>query len=87
MREWFVSSPFQSIVSVYRGLASREKTVDHGNISVDELDCNLVLVFQCKLDDQRQSERERERETQRERETETERDRKGKREGIKRNKE
>ena len=68
-----------------------EKTIDHCNISVDELDCKLVLVFHCKHGEERESERNRdkkERERGRGTETETERDRKGKREkGIKRNKE
>ena len=66
----FVSLRFQSIVSMYRVLASMEKTVDHCNISVDELDCKLVLVFHCKHGEEREieRERERERETKRQRE-------------------
>ena len=39
-----------------------EKTVDHRNISVDELDCQLVLVFHCKHGDEKERVRERERE-------------------------
>ena len=70
LRKWFVSLPFQSIASVYWGLASMEKTVDHCNIYVDELDCKLVLVFQCKHGEER-SEREGQKEKETERKTET----------------
>ena len=81
LRRLFVSLPFQSIASVYRGLASMEKTVDVRNISVDELDCKLVLVFHCKHDDERETERERDKEKDRDKERH-----KGKRKkGIKRN--
>ena len=88
LRKWFVFSPFQYTVSVYRGLASMEKSVDHCHISVEELDCKLVLAFHCKQDEEREGERERKTEGEKkERETETEGDRKGKREKvIKRNK-
>ena len=86
LRIWFVFLPFQSIVSVYRDLASVEKTADHCNISVDELDCKIVLVFHCNHGEERDSERERQKEKETKRETE--RDRKGKREkGIKSSKE
>ena len=57
-----------------------EKTVDHCYISVDELDCKLVLVF-CykhgeervieKKEKDRKKERERQEQTERERERET----------------
>ena len=65
-----------------------EKTVDHCNISVDELDCKLVLVFHCKHGEERESEREkdrkrkrhRERQRQREKKTERVRGRKGSKE-------
>ena len=39
-----------------------EKTVDHGNISVDELDFKLVLVFHCTHDEERERVRQNERE-------------------------
>ena len=71
LRKWFVSLPFQSIASVYWGLASMEKTVDHCHISVDELDCKLVLVFHCKHGEGRKNKRER----QKEKETKRDRDR------------
>ena len=74
LEEWFVSSPFQSIFSVYWGLASMKKTVDHCNISVDELKCKLVLVFHCKHDEERESEKERQKEKETKRETKTERE-------------
>ena len=80
--KWLVSSHFQSIVSVYRGLASMEKTVDHCNISVDELDCMLVLVFHCKYGEERESERDRDgkkvRMRERQKQKKTERERKSK---------
>ena len=59
LKKWFVFSSFQSIVSVYWGLISMEKTVDHCNISVDELHCKLVLVFHCKYGEERKSERDK----------------------------
>ena len=61
LKEWFVSLSFQSIVSMYCGLASMEETDDHCNISVDELDCKLALVFLCKHGEEREKVRERER--------------------------
>ena len=63
---------------VYRSLASIEKTVDHCNISVDELDCKLLLVFHSKHDEKREREREKERQKGNEtkRETHTDRSRK-----------
>ena len=70
-KEWLVFLSFQSIFSMYRGLASREKTIDCCNISLDELDCNLVLVFHCK----RGEERERVRECDKERDKNRERKR------------
>ena len=61
-----------------------EKTIDHCNISVDELDCKLVLVFHCKHGEERERESEREREKERDKERdknrERERDRMGNRE-------
>ena len=57
---------FQSIVSMFRGLASMEKTVDHCNIFVDELDWKLVLVFHCKHKKMEDKNREKEREKGRE---------------------
>ena len=78
LKEWFVSLSFQSIVSMYRGLASMEKTVDHCNIFVDELDCKLVLVFYCKHGEERERVKERERE--KERQTYKDRDKSRKRE-------
>ena len=53
-----------------------EKTVDHCNISVDELDCKLVLVFHDKNGEHRQSERERDRKRKRQRQRQRDRDRK-----------
>ena len=75
LRKWFVSSLFQSIVSMYQGLASMERTVDHCNISVDELDCKLVLVFHCKHGEKRESEKERDRRIKRQRERDRDRNR------------
>ena len=43
-----------------------KKTVDHCNITVDELDCKLVLVFHCKHGQERKRESERERKRQKE---------------------
>ena len=59
---------------MFRGLASLEKTVDHCNISLDELDCKLVLVFHCKHGEEKEREKKREREKERERERERERE-------------
>ena len=60
LKQWFVS--LSLIVSMYWGLASMEKTVDHRNISVDELDCG------------EERERVRERKKEKERERDKERD-------------
>ena len=57
---------------MYCGLASKEKTVDHCNISVDELDYKIVGVFRCKHCEERQRERERKTNGQRDRERDTE---------------
>ena len=73
LRKWFVLLHFQSIVSVYQGLASMEKTVDHCNILVDELDCKLVLAFHCKHGEESERERETEKERYRDRERDKER--------------
>ena len=59
-----------------------EKTVNHCNIFVDELDCKLVLVIHCKHGEETESERKRQKEKETETETETETERK-KREGKK----
>ena len=70
---------------MYRGMASMEKTTDHCNISVNELDCNLVLVLHCKHGEERKSEREKDRKTKRQserkrqRQTRTEREKERKR--------
>ena len=63
-----------------------EKTVEHCNISVDEHDFKLVLVFLCKHIEERDRERQRKRKRERDKErdknknkvTETERIRKRK---------
>ena len=65
LKEWFVTLSFQSVVSMYWGLASMEKTVDHCNISVDKLDCKLVLAFHSKHGEEKESVREREKERER----------------------
>ena len=85
LRKWFVSSPFQSIVLVYQGMALMEKTFDHCTISVDGLDCKLVLVFHCKCvekrervkekDRQKEKEMKRKRQRQKQRETKWEKER------------
>ena len=43
---------------MYRGLASMEKTIDGCNISEDELDCKLTLVFHCRNGEERERVRE-----------------------------
>ena len=68
LKEWFVLLSFHSIVLMYPGLASMEKTTDHCNIFVDELECNLVLVFHCKQGEEKEGLRKREREIKRQRE-------------------
>ena len=45
-----------------------EKTVDHCNIFVEELDCKLVLVFYCKHGEERKRMREEEKERERDKE-------------------
>ena len=87
LRKWFVSSPFQSKFSVYLGLASMEKTVDHLNISVDELECDLVSVFHCKHGEEKESERERDRKKETERERHKSRQKETERKERERNKE
>ena len=85
LRKWFVSSPVLSIVSVCRGLASMEKTVDHCDISLNELDCKLVLVFHCKPGEERESERERDTERERDRDRNRNRDREKQKEKERKN--
>ena len=58
------------IVLVFQCLASMEETVYHCNISVDEMDCKLLLLFHCEHSEEKESERERDR--QKEKETERE---------------
>ena len=84
LKEWIVSWSFQSIVFMYRGLASMEKTDNDGNIFLDELDCKLVLVFHCTnheekergKEEERKRKKQSEKHKQRERNTERERERK-----------
>ena len=90
LKEWFVSFSFQSIVSMYRVLASMENTLVHCNISLNELDSKFVLVFHCKNGEEweRVREKDNEKKTKRETKTKRERNRKGKKEnGRKRKKE